>query len=150
MSNLQTTCEGVRAALAAASLGATLTVARKYDPDVEVSSLTQLATGVHVTVVGKSTTTERTARRELEDTHVVDIGIRALLPQDYESDADALAELARKIQDFWWDDTIEGMRLRTAETPTPWSPSHLSDHQVWLSVVTLTFTQTRAIPVKGA
>lgn len=149
MPDLQSIAASVASDLAAASLGMTLTVARAFDPDVDLKGLPQAAdSAAHVTVIGRTTATTRAARRFLEDEIVIDVGIRARVSQDYDDEADDLAELTRKVQDYWWDTEYSGARFRSVEV-TPWSVTHLTEHRLWMSLVSLTFINSREIPARG-
>jgi hypothetical protein len=151
MADLQSVAAAVVTELEAASLGYTLTVTREFDPQIDLLSLPLGADDeASITVVGRSVETIREDRTELRDTFVVDIGIRARLEQSYDTTADALAVLTRKIGDYFWEGTVDGTRCIESATPTPFSPTHIAEHQAWASVVSITFQQTRAIPAKGA
>jgi hypothetical protein len=150
MADLQSVADAVRADLAAASLGVTLTVARKFDPDTDLKDIPTGPGAALVTVMSKGNSTTRETRGSVLDTITVDVGIRARVPQSNPDDAcDDLSELHRKIRDYWWNQTIDGTKFTGVEE-TPWSVTHLTDQRVWVSLMTLTFIQSRNIPARGA
>lgn len=150
MADLQSLADAVRTDLAAASLGVTLTVARKFDPDVDLKDLPTGPGAALVTVVGRSVSTTRESRGSVRDTLTVDVAIRAKLPQANPDDTcDDLSVIHRKIKDYWWNQTVDGTAFIGVEE-VPWSVSHLTDQRVWVSTMTLSFLQTRSIPARGS
>lgn len=150
MADLQSLADAVRADLAAASLGVTLTVARVFDPDTDLKNIPIGPAAALVTVIGKGVTTTRESRGSIQDSFSVDVGIRAKVPQtDPDGTCDDLSELHRKIKDYWWNQKIDGATFMSVEE-TPWSVAHLTDQRVWVSMMTLTFLQGRSIPARGA
>ena len=57
MADLQSLAEAVRVDLAAASLGVTLTVTRKFDPDADLKDIPTGPGAALVTVIGRSVST---------------------------------------------------------------------------------------------
>jgi len=150
MADLQSLADAVRADIAAASLVVTLTVARKFDPDVDLKDLPTGPSAALVTVVGRSVSTTRESRGSVRDTLTVDVAIRAKIPQADADDAcDDLSVLHRKIKDYWWNQTVDGTAFIGVEE-VPWSVSHLTDQRVWVSTMTLSFLQTRSVPARGS
>lgn len=149
MADLQSVTDAVRADLAAASLGVTLTVARVFDPDADLKDLPTGPGAALVIVIGKGVTTTRESRGSVQDSFTVDVGIRAKVPQsDPDGTCDDLSELHRKIKDYWWGQKVDGTTFMAVEE-TPWSVTHLTDQRVWVSMMTLTFLQGRSIPARG-
>lgn len=142
MSVLTNIADAVVAELNDHDFGVQFTAERVYDPALEIRELKDL----RVTVVPKGAETQTASRSLVQHDYRVDVAVRKKFDADSSAELDPLIDLVEAIGDFFKQRRLQSMPnaawVRT-ENPSAWSPEHLSEQRVFVSVLTFTFRVLR-------
>lgn len=146
---LQAIADKVKEALDAATFSPVVTVERVYDPQVERLDLPASTTPL-LSVVAKSETNVRDSRGTLIDSYVVDVAIRCRVADETPASCDPLSALVDSVADYFWETTWTGSNVTQTEgeISSPWSVNNLAEQNVFLAVVSYTFTGLRDTPTR--
>jgi hypothetical protein len=118
------------------------TAERTYDPAVNLAALDDLK----VTVVIKDSAGTPLTRNLMENTHSVDIAVRKRVDPAVLPEVDALILLCEEITDDLLGTPIlsgAGVQIVSVGIVAVYSPEAIRDKRAFLSVLTVTFRETR-------
>jgi hypothetical protein len=128
--------EAVKANLAAATLSQTFTPLRLYVPEYDLKEISDLK----VSVLPLARSNDTKTRDKHQEDHQVQVGVQKRVSASEVSAVDDLMQFVQEIADRLKDAGEMGGATWLSDSNEPvYNPLHLKDHNVFTSVLTLTY-----------